>query len=383
MAERVFLDGAAGLPVRAEVAQRMAELYAEGIANPNGGHVEARRARALLDAARHSVAGAFGADAVQLVFTGTASEALALAFHSEARPGSLVVTSAGEHRGARTLAAKHAAAGGAVRLIPLTDEGYWVLSPELFQDIEGATALLSVASGELGTVQSLAPFIASWRAAGGGAIILDGVQRASSGSIKMNTGIDHLVVSSAKIEGPVGVAALVSARNRKLVPLVAGGGQQRGRRGGTEAVVLADAFAFALRLSQTEEAHSAAHAANLGTTFDHALGAPEQHGLRTTGPRDTTVRLPGHRSYAADWVLGDDLVAALDHEGVAVSTGSACLSGSREPSEALQACGFSTSAAQGGLRLIFSRTNTSRDPVVAAAALARVSRRIRDFGAAR
>jgi cysteine desulfurase len=81
-------------------------------------------------------------------------------------------------------------------------------------------------------------------------------------------------------------------------------------------------------------------------------------------------------------VLGDDLVAALDHEGIAVSTGSACLSGSREPSEALQACGLSTSAAQGGLRLIFSRTSTSREPVVAAAALARVSERIRVIGAA-
>jgi len=360
----------------------MAELYAEGIANPNGGHVEARRARALLDAARHAVAGSFGADAAQLVFTGTASEALALAFHSEVRPGSLLVTSAGEHRGARTLAARHAAAGGAVRLIPLTDEGYWALSPELFHDIDGATALLSAASGELGAIQSLAPFISSWRAAGGGAIILDGVQRASSGSIRMNIGIDHLVIGSAKLEGPVGVAALVSATDRKLVPLVPGGGQERGRRGGTEAVVLADAFALALRLSQTEEAETAAHAANLGGAFDHALGAPEQHGLRTTGPRDSTARLPGHRSYAADWVLGDDLVAAIDHEGIAVSTGSACLSGSREPSEALQACGLSTSAAQGGLRLIFSRTNTSREPVVAAAALARVSQRIRAVGVA-
>jgi cysteine desulfurase len=115
----------------------------------------------------------------------------------------------------------------------------------------------------------------------------------------------------------------------------------------------------------------------LSSAFDEALGAPEAHGLRRTGPVDRTKRLPGHHSYAASWALGDDLVAALDHAGLSISTGSACISGSREPSEALAACGLSDDESRGGIRISFGRTNSIGDAARAAAIVAATCARVR------
>jgi cysteine desulfurase len=100
--------------------------------------------------------------------------------------------------------------------------------------------------------------------------------------------------------------------------------------------------------------------------------------LRLTGSADRTKRLPGHHSYAASWALGDDLVAALDHAGLAISTGSACISGSREPSEALVACGRSLDEARGGIRISFGRTNNVEEARRAAAITAATCARIRE-----
>jgi len=385
MSERIFLDGAAGLPVRAEVAARINALLNAGIANPNGGHVEARRSRALLDGSRDRIAAHFGARPADLVFTGTASEALALALGSELRDDGLLVTTAGEHRGARALAARHSTRGGSIRLIPLTSEGCWNL--EAFDaaadgGVRGATALLSATSGELGAIQPIAAFVEAWRDAGGGAIILDGVQASGTLPLSMRTlGVTHLVVGAAKLEGPVGISALISAPGATVRALVPGGGQERGRRGGTEAVILADAFALAVQLAIEAIPETSTHVRELAKHFDTSLGDPAAYGLFVTGPRHEETRVAGHRSYAASWALGDDLVAALDHEGLAVSTGSACLSGSREPSEALRACGFDEATARGGLRLTFGRNNTPSDALRAAAALRLVATRLRHSAA--
>jgi len=385
---RLFLDGAAGSPVRPEVAARMAELLREGVGNPNGGHAEARRSRAILDAARDSIAERLGTIAPQVVFTGTASEALALALGSELAADGLLVTTAAEHRGARALAARHAAAGGVVRLVPLDREGRWDLAAAdrsgTFANLSGATALLTLASGELGTVQPLADFVRAWRTAGGGAIVLDGVQEAIEGPLDLAAlGVEHLIVGSAKLAGPVGISVVASAPGRQLRPIVVGGGQERGRRGGTEAVLLADALALALRLAQEEAPRRCPAVRAIADRFDATLGDPLALGLQPTGPREARDRLCGHRSFAAGWALGDDLVAALDHEGLAASTGSACLSGSREPSEALLACGVDEASARGGLRLSFDAHHVAADAERAAQALRRVGERLRGAVAAR
>ena len=122
--------------------------------------------------------------------------------------------------------------------------------------------------------------------------------------------------------------------------------------------------------------------AEIETAFDATLGDPTLHGLVPTGPRSKPDRLPGHRSYAAPWALGDDLVAALDHAGLAISTGSACISGSREPSEALSACGHSDAESRGGVRITFGRTTTVDDARRAAAIIAETCARVRSSFAA-
>jgi cysteine desulfurase len=377
---RIFADHAAGSAVRPEVADLLAALYRDGIGNPNGGHAEARRSRAVLDEARASLAAALGVESRQITFTASASEGLALALNSETRAKEPLLTSATEHRGARALAQRHAAAGGAVHLLPVDERGAWVTNSPINRDVasQGGVALLTLASGELGTIQPRADLFHIWREAGGGALILDAVQAAAAAELRFDeVGAAHLVIGSAKVEGPAGIAALISAPDRRLHSLVPGGGQERGRRGGTEAVPLAAAFAHAYRLMSNERHATQRHLAQLAEAFDAALGNPATHGLIATGASDLGARLPGHRSYAAEWALGDDLVAALDHAGLAISTGSACNSGSREPSEALAACGLSVAASRGGIRISFGRTNSVDEARLAAAILAATCARIR------
>lgn len=376
---RIFADHAAGSAVRPEVADLLAALYRDGIGNPNGGHAEARRSRAVLDEARAALAAALGVESRQVTFTASASEGLVLALNSETRAKEPLLTSATEHRGARALAQRHAAAGGAVHLLPVDERGAWATNSPLVRDVasQGGVALLTLASGELGTIQPRADLIHIWREAGGGALILDAVQAAAAELRFDEVGAAHLVIGSAKVEGPAGIAALISAPDRRLHPLVPGGGQERGRRGGTEAVPLAAAFAHAYRLMSNERHATQRHLAQLAEAFDAALGNPATHGLIATGASDLGARLPGHRSYAAEWALGDDLVAALDHAGLAISTGSACISGSREPSEALAACGLSDAASRGGIRISFGRTNSVDEARLAAATLAATCARIR------
>ena len=375
-AARIFADHAAGSPVRTEVAELLASLYRDGIGNPNGGHAEARRARAILDAARATIAETFEVESRQVTFTGSASEALALALSSEISDAGKLLTTAAEHRGARALANRHQAAGGSVELIPVSESGAWHLDG--LRSRPNAVGLLAISSGELGTEQNLAPLRTLWSESDSGALILDVVQAVASHALRFSeTGATHLVIGSAKLEGPAGIAALISAPDRRLKPLVPGGGQERGRRGGTEAVPLAAAFALAVTLTAREREGTRRHLNALSSAFDDALGAPESHGLRRTGPADRMNRLPGHHSYAASWALGDDLVAALDHAGLAISTGSACISGSREPSEALAACGLSDDESRGGIRISFGRTNSIGEAERAAAIVAATCARIR------
>ena len=375
---RLFLDHAAGSPTLPEVVDVMAELQRAGIGNPNGGHTEARRARAILDDARASLAEDFSVEPRQITFTATASEALALGLHSALTPTVPLVTTAGEHRGSRALAAQHAAAGGAVELLALDAHGV-MQAAALRTDRPGAVGLFALASGEVGTIQPWATFAAAWRASGGGALVIDAVQAAYHHALDAQaTGAAHLVVGSAKVGGPFGIAALISAPETKVRPLIVGGGQERGRRGGTEAVVLAAGFAAAYRAHRLHAEQTRQHLNVITTAFDDALGPLTSLGLVSTGaPFTSDTRLAGHRSYAADWALGDDLVAALDHAGIAASTGSACISGSREPSEALRAMGHSDGESRGGLRLTFGRASTVEEARYAATVVRSVLERVR------
>jgi len=375
---RLFLDHAAGSPTLPEVVDLMADLQRAGIGNPNGGHTEARRARAILDDARASLAEDFSVEPRQITFTATASEALALGLHSALTPTLTLVTTAGEHRGSRALAAQHAATGGAVELLALDAHGV-MQAAALRADHLGAVGLFALASGEVGTIQPWATFATAWRTSGGGALVVDAVQAAYNHELNAQaTGAAHLVVGSAKVGGPFGIAALISAADAKVRPLVVGGGQERGRRGGTEAVVLAAGFAAAYRAHRLHSAQTRQHLTTITTAFDDALGPLASLGLVSTGaPLTSDTRLAGHRSYAADWALGDDLVAALDHAGIAASTGSACISGSREPSEALRAIGHSEGESRGGLRLTFGRTSTVEEARHAATVVRSVLERVR------
>lgn len=362
-----------------EVVALMDELHRGGVGNPNGGHAEARRARAILDDARASLAEDVGVEPRQITFTGTASEALALGLHSALALNPPLMTTAGEHRGARALATQYAAAsGGAVGLIPLNQHGE--MQPvETPLSQPGAVGLFSLASGEVGTIQPWAAFATAWRTAGGGALVVDGVQAAYHQAIDAREiGASHLVLGSAKVGGPIGIAALISAIDAPVRPLIVGGGQERGRRGGTESVVLAAGFAAAHRAHRLAVAQTRHHLAQLAQAFDDALGPLSSLGLVPTGvPFSARTRLAGHRSYAAAWALGDDLVAALDHAGIAVSTGSACISGSREPSEALCAMGHSAAESRGGLRLTFGRSSTLEEARRAGALVRTVLERVR------
>jgi len=241
------------------------------------------------------------------------------------------------------------------------------------------TALVSVmyANNEIGTIQPIAAIGAICRRAG---VLFhtDAVQ--AGGYLPLDVdllGVDLLSLAAHKVYGPKGVGALFVRQGTALLPQNQGGAQERQRRAGTENVAGIVGFARAMELAQGDPAARDAENARLAGLRDQLLAAV--HDIRWLEPTGHPVeRLPHNASWLTDGVEGGDLVAALDLEGVASSTGSACTSGSTEPSHVLLAMGIDPARAHGALRLTAGRSTTAAEVEQAAEALRTTLGRIRD-----
>jgi cysteine desulfurase len=343
----IYLDHAATSPLRPEVLEAMLPYLTEHHGNPSSIHASGRRARQGLDEAREAVAHAMGARPREIVFTsgGTEADNLALkgvAWGASAR-GRHVITSAVEHKAVLNGAAVLERQGFEVTYLGVDRFGR-VDPAEVAAAITDRTTLVSIqaANNEVGTIQPVEEIGAICRDRGV-PFHVDAVQSAASAPPNPDAWQASLVSLSAhKLGGPKGVGALYVRQGTPMLPQLSGGSQERQRRAGTENVAGIVGFGVAMRLAYP--------AADLAILRDRLLtGMTAIEGVTLTG--HPTERLPNSASVVIEGIEGGDLVAALDLEGIEASTGSACTTGSVEPSGVLLAMGIEPALAHGSLRL--------------------------------
>ncbi|MEO8511820.1 MAG: cysteine desulfurase family protein [Chloroflexota bacterium] len=356
----IYLDHAATTPVRREVLEAMLPYFTEHWGNPSSIYAAGRRARQALDESRDTIARAIGAKPREIVFTsgGTESDNLAvkgIAWAASAR-GRHIVTSSIEHHAVLHACQVLERSGFEVTYLPVDRWGL-VDPDELAVAIGEHTILVSImaASNEVGTVLPIAEIGAICRERRV-AFHTDAIQAAGTMPLDVNElGVDLLSLGAHKLYGPKGIGALFVRQGTQLLPQMQGGAQERQRRAGTENVPLAVGFARALELADVDRDAENARQAALRDRLIAALTAID--GVELTG--HPSGRLSNSASVVIDGVEGGDLIAALDVAGIAASTGSACTSGSLEPSHVLLALGISPQLAHGSLRLSVGRGTTS------------------------
>jgi cysteine desulfurase len=361
----IYLDHAATTPLRREVLDTMLPYLTEHFGNPSSIHAAGRRARQGLDEARETVAALIGAKPREIVFTGSGSEADNLALKGAAWAASArgrhVITTAIEHKAVLQSCAVLERQGFDVTYLSPDASGR--VEPAAVEEaITDRTVLVSVmaANNEVGTIQPIAEIGNVCR--GRGVLYhVDAIQATPFLPIDVDAWqVDLLSLSAHKLYGPKGVGALFVRRGTALLPQVQGGAQERQRRAGTENVAGIVGFARAFALIAADGTARADENARQSALRDRLLaGLTALDGVHATG--HPTERLPNSASVVVDGVEGGDLVAALDLAGLQASTGSACTTGSVEPSHVLVALGLDEEVARGSLRLTTGRGTTEQD----------------------
>ncbi|MBZ4412289.1 cysteine desulfurase [Myxococcus sp. XM-1-1-1] len=358
----IYWDHNAAAPVRAEVASLLARAFLQGgHGNASSVHAAGREARARLDAARARVARVLGCEPKEVCFTASGSEADALAlvgaFH--ARPAAerrRVVTSSVEHPALLGAVARLEQEGAqVVRVAPGADGR--VREEDLLAALTPDTALCSLmwANNETGVVQPAAELSRACRKQG---VLFhtDAVQAAGKVPLSLReVDADLLSLSAHKFGGPSGVGVLVVRKGvdvRALTP----GHQEGGRRGGTQNIPHAEALALALELAASEQPQVASRVGALRDAFEQAVLA-QVPGVVVNGAG--APRVPNTSNLRFEGVEGEALLIALDLEGICVSMGAACASGTLTPSHVLRAMGLSAAEARGSLR--FSLGSETRE----------------------
>jgi cysteine desulfurase len=354
----IYLDHAATTPLHPEVLEAMLPYLTEHHGNPSSIHASGRRARQGLDEAREEIAALIGAKPREIVFTASGTEADNLAVKGVAWAASArgrhIVTSTVEHKAIINTVAILERQGFQVTAVGVDRSGR-VDPADVASAITDATTLVSIqaANNEVGTLQPIAEIGAICRERRI-PLHVDAVQSAAFEPPTPDAWQATLISLSAhKLYGPKGVGALYVRQGTAMVPQTNGGAQERQRRAGTENVAAAVGFARAMRLAYAERTH-------LAPLRDRLIaGLVALDGVQLTG--HPTERLPNSASVVIEGVEGGDLVAALDLDGIEASTGSACTTGSVEPSHVLLAMGIDPELAHGSLRLTIGRGTTEAD----------------------
>ena len=371
----IYLDHAATAPVRPEVWAAMQAALAAALGNPSSVHAAGRRARAAIEEARAEVARWLGALPEEIVFTsgGTEGDHLAirgLASAARARAaarggrgaafGGHVISSPLEHPAVRGALAALEREGFSVTLLPVDRHG--AIDPEdLRAALRPETVLVTLAAAnhEIGDRYPVAALAAVARAAG---VLFHTDAVAAAGRVPFDVramDVDAATVSAHKIEGPPGTGALFVRRGVDLDPLLAGGHQERERRPGTENLAGIVGFGTAARLAAVELVATGARVAALRARLEQGLASIS--GARLHGDPDAARRLPGTTCVGFEGATGQLVAIGLDLEGICVSTGAACSSGSLEPSPVLRALGLPAERAGEGVRITMGRTTTEAE----------------------
>jgi cysteine desulfurase len=367
----IYLDSSATTPVRREVLEAMWPYFTGEFGNPSSSHsLGDSAARALVDA-RKRVAAVLGARASEVVFTsgGTESDNLAIKGIALASPrGRHIVTSTIEHQAVLESCDYLARLHGFEVTVVGVDEFGSVRMDDLAAAIRPDTTLLSVmlANNEVGTIQPLATMAQLGKAVGA-AVHTDAVQAAGWLDLDVSVlGVDALSISGHKLGAPKGVGALYVRGRVPLEPLVHGGGQEAGRRSGTENVASAVGLAVALELANAERSERATRVAAARDAFVASV-LTIVPGARLTG--HPTERLPGNASFTFADTSGEAVLLELERRGVLSSSGSACAAGSDDPSHVLVAMGVEPALAQTAVRFSFDAGTSEEQLREAALAL--------------
>ena len=377
-----YLDHAASTPVRPEVREAMAPFADDVYGNPSGIHAVARRAKTALEEAREQVAVVLGCDPGEVVFTGGGTEGDNLAVIGGARRaarsgfGRRIVVSAVEHKAVSAAAEALGPEGFEVRVVRVGADGIVDLV-DLERAIGPGTPLVSVmlVNNEVGTIQPLADVADRVRSLAPRAVVhTDAVQGVPWLDVAAAVAPADLVsVSAHKIGGPKGVGALVVRDGVALDPLLVGGGQERGLRSGT--VDVAGAVGLATALTVTAE-RRAADVVRVGRLRDRlADGLATVPGVVPNGDRSRVVA--GNHHVRVTGVAAEDLLVALDRDGVCAAAGSSCASGALEPSHVLAAMGLSRAEARESVRFSLGYASTDADVDRALEVFPRVVARLR------
>ena len=383
----IFLDAAATTPVRREVLDAMWPYLTGGFGNPSSHHTLGETAAAALAQARRTVADVLGCRQGDVVFTsgGTEADNLAVKGIALARQAAnplldRVVISAVEHpaveESARYLERFH---GFAVDVVPVDSTGR--VTPEALAGVlRPETALVSImyANNEVGAIQPIAA-LAELARAQGIPFHTDAVQAA--GWLPLDTrplGVDAMSISGHKLGAPKGSGLLFVRSRTRLEPVIHGGGQERGRRSGTENVAGAVGLAAALTLARDRQAGEQARVAALRDRFIAAVLAGVPDAFLTGHPSE---RLPSVASFCFPGTSGESVLLELERRGVVCSSGSACAAGSDAPSPVLTAMGIPAEVAQTAVRFSFDAAVTQEDLDAAAAAVQAAVAGVRNLGA--
>lgn len=366
-----YLDHNATAPLEAAALEAMLPYLREHFGNPSSVHRNGRRARAAIDGAREQVAALANAHPSQVVFTSGGTEANNLAIKGVAaanRPGRILI-GATEHPSVAEAALSLTENGWQVEPLPVDREGVLQRGALIAQAGKKAV-LMSVmyVNNETGAVQDISA-IADIAKAQGMLMHTDAVQAAGKVPLDFAAcGVHLMSLSAHKIGGPKGVGALIVDKAVEFKPLLHGGGQERDRRSGTENVAGIVGFGAAAVLVQERLTAYSLRLARLRDQLENGLRALE--GVEIFSQQ--TQRVPNTACFGVHGMDGETLVLNLDRQGFAVSSGSACASGSTDPSPVLLAMGVDRELARGGLRVSLGWSNTEADVEEFLAALAKV-----------
>jgi cysteine desulfurase len=364
---RIYLDHAATTPLDPRVLEAMLPYLSNAWGNPSSIYFEGREARKALDAARRSVAEALGARPNDIVFTSGGSESDNLAIRGAAfalqQRGRHIITSTIEHHAVLHTVEQLEHEGFSATYLPVDGEGF-VSPDDLVLALRPDTTLVSImyANNEIGTVQPIAEMVRAVKDFDRHIVFhTDAVQAAGALDLNVeNLGVDMLSLTAHKIYGPKGVGALYVRPRTPFVSQILGGSQERNRRAGTEDIAGAVGLAKALELATQEFETRNEHVRGLRDYLWQLLPA-RLPGVRLTGPQDPARRLPNNLSVCVEGVEGESVLIQMDLNGIAASSGSACTTGSLEPSHVLTAMGLQADVARGSLRLTLGKDNTRAD----------------------
>jgi cysteine desulfurase len=363
MKQRIYLDYNATTPLRKEVLDVMADVNASIFGNPSSAHAEGRKARAIIEDARNTIAAAIGAEPLEIVFTGGGTESDNLAILG------LVSESGRKRRHIVTSVIEHPAVLNACRFLKAQDldvtyvkcdQTAMINADDVAHAITSDTILVSVmhANNEVGTIQPVEKIAAVAREKGV-PFHCDAIQ--SLGKLPVNVrkiGVDLLSISAHKIGGPKGVGVLYVGKGTPFRAITYGGRQERARRAGTENVPGIAGFAAAVAIVAKKQAVEAKHMLKCRNLLWKQIQAGLPDAILNGSLEHS---LPNTLNVSFNRLSGGDIMMALDLDGVAVSTGSACAVGARRPSHVLEAMQLDRGRCCGSLRLSLGYATTEEE----------------------